>query len=43
MKPKNYISCNKVLFNSKYIKTKKNQKLMDKFLDIFQVLQLIKK
>ena len=38
IKPKRYASDNKVWLNSKYIKTKRNQKLEAKFFGPFQVL-----
>ena len=41
--PKNYTSSSKVWLNSKYIKTKQNQKLEAKFLELFQLLYLVEK
>ena len=43
MKPKCYTPSNKVWLNSKFIKTKWNQKLEAKFFGLFQVLQLMSK
>ena len=40
-KPKNYVPGKKVWLNSKYIKTKCNQKLNAKFFRPFQVLHLV--
>ena len=38
VKPKNYVSGDKVWLNSKYIKTKRNRKLEAKFFEPFRVL-----
>ena len=43
MKPKSYVLDNKIWLNSKYIKTKQNQKLKTNFFPLFQVLHLVKK
>ena len=43
IKPKSYISSDKAWLNSKYIKTKPNQKLKAKFFRSFQVLYLVVK
>ena len=43
IKPRNYASSGKVWLNSKYIKTKQNQKLKAKFFGPFQVLHLVGK
>lgn len=43
MKLRSYTSRDKVWFNSKYFKTKKNQKLKIKFFGLFCVLYLVKK
>ena len=43
VKPKSYAFGDKVWLNSKYIKTKRNQKLEAKFFGPFQVLHPIKK
>ena len=43
IKPRSYASSNKVWLNSKYIKTKRNQKLEAKFFESFQVLCLVGK
>ena len=43
VKPKNYVFGKKFWLNSKYIKTKQNQKLEVKFFGLFQVLHLVKK
>ena len=43
VKSQSYISDNKVWLNSKYIKTKQNQKLEAKFFGPFQMLHLIRK
>ena len=43
VKPKSYTFGDKVRLNSKYIKTKQNQKLKAKFFGLFQVLNLIGK
>ena len=43
MKPRSYVSGDKVWLNSKYIKTKQNPKLEAKFFDFFQVLQPVGK
>ena len=41
--PWSYVSTNKVYLNSKYIKTKQNQKLEAKFFRLFQVLHSVRK
>ena len=41
VKPWSYVSSEKVWLNSKYIKTKYNQKLEAKFFGPFQVLHLV--
>ena len=38
-----YILSLKIWLNSKYIKTKKNKKLVNKFFKLFQVLYIIEK
>ena len=38
VKPRSYVFIEKVWLNSKYIKTKRNQKLEGKFFELFQVL-----
>ena len=43
IKPKSYTPDNKVSLNSKYIKTKRNQKLEAKFFESFWVLNLVSK
>ena len=43
VKPRNYAPDKKVWLNSKYIKTKQNQKLEAKFFEPFQVLYLVRK
>ena len=43
MKPQSYAPGEKVLLNSKYIKTKRNRKLEDKFFGPLQILQPMKK
>ena len=43
VKPKNYTLDDKVWLNSKYLKTKQNQKLEAKFFELFLVLHLIGK
>ena len=43
VKPKSYAFGNKVWLNSKYIKTKRNQKLEAKFFGPFRVLHLVEK
>ena len=43
VKPRNYAPDNKVWLNSKYIKTKQNQKLKAKFFRLFQILHPISK
>ena len=43
VKPKSYASGDKVWLNSKYIKTKQNQKLKAKFFRPFWVLHLVGK
>ena len=43
VKPRNFASNEKIQLNSKYIKTKQNQKLEAKFFKTFRVLHLIKK
>ena len=43
MKPKSYVPGHKVWLNSKYIKTKQNQKLKAKFFGLFRVLHLVGK
>ena len=43
IKPQSYVSGEKVWFNSKYIKIKKNQKLEAKFVRSFQVLHSVGK
>ena len=43
IKPKSYIPSDKVLLNSKYIKTKRNCKLEAKFFRPFRVLHLVGK
>ena len=43
VKPKSYASSNKIWLNSKYIKTKHNQKLEAKFFRLFRVLHLVGK
>ena len=43
VKPSSYALSDKVCLNSKYIKTKRNQKLEAKFLKLFQVLHPIGK
>ena len=43
VKPKRYAPGNKVWLNSKYIKTKQNQKLKAKFFELFQVLHPVGK
>ena len=43
VKPRSYIPSKKVWLNSKYIKTKRNQKLKAKFFGLFQVLYPIEK
>lgn len=40
---KNYAPGNNVWLNSKYVKTKQNQKLESKFFKFFQVLHLVVK
>ena len=40
-KPRSYVPGEKVWLNSKYIKTKRNQKLKAKFFRSFQVLHLV--
>ncbi len=42
-KPRSYAPGDKVWLNSKYIKTKRNQKLGAKFFGLFQVLHLLDK
>lgn len=42
-KPKSYAPSNKVLFYSKYTKTKQNRKLEAQFFKSFKVLHLIEK
>ena len=42
-KPRNYAPGDKVWLNSKYIKTKQNQKLEAKFFELFQVLYPVEK
>ena len=43
VKPRSYVSNDKVWLNSKYIKTKQNWKLKAKFFGPFQVLHLVRK
>ena len=43
VKPKSYAPSNKIWLNSKYIKTKQNQKLEAKFFGPFQVLHPVEK
>ena len=43
VKPQSYAPGEKVWLNSKYIKTKQNQKLETKFFGLFQILHLIGK
>ena len=43
VKPKSYVSSDKVWLNNKYIKTKRNQKLEAKFFGLFQVLHPVRK
>ena len=43
IKPRSYASDEKVWLNSKYIKTKRNQKLEAKFFGLFQILHLVEK
>ena len=43
VKPRTYGLSNKVWLNSKYIKTKRNQKLEAKFFELFRVLHLVGK
>lgn len=41
IKPKGYVSDNKVWLNSKYIKTKHNYKLIIRFFGFFPILHLV--
>ena len=43
VKPQSYASKEKFWLNSKYIKTKQNQKLKTKFFGPFQILHLVEK
>ena len=43
VKPRSYASSDKIWLNSKYIKTKHNQKLEAKFFELFQVLHPVGK
>ena len=43
VKPQSYVSGEKILLNSKYIKIKRNQKLATKFFGPFRVLHLVGK
>lgn len=43
MKPQSYVPREKILLNSKYIKTNQNQKFKVKFFSIFQILYPIEK
>ena len=43
IKPRSYASSDKVWLNSKYLKTKQNQKLEAKFFRLFQVLHPVQK
>ena len=43
VKPRSYISNDKVWLNSKYIKTKWNQKLEAKFFELFRILYSVRK
>ena len=43
VKPKSYVSSDKVWLNSKYIKTKHNRKLETKFFGLFRILYLVGK
>ena len=43
MKPRSYAPGEKVWLNSKYIKTKQNQKLEAKFFGLFQILYPVRK
>lgn len=43
MKPKSYAPNHKILLNSKFFKTKRNQKLKVQFFELFQVLQFVEK
>ena len=43
VKPRSYVSSNKIWLNSKYIKTKQNRKLKAKFFGLFRVLHPVRK